>query len=332
MSRNGVLTAEQAELVKIGEHRAATNEPVRVLQVISNLKVGGAQEAVRTLVEALPAEGCRPVVCTFEDGPLREPIERLGIPIEVLRGRVHDVLVPPLFLIDVMRIRRDLMRIIEKHNIDVVQTNLLRALDFVVLSLRTRRRLRVFWTIQNSNFTLREEHLRRAKWLLRPKRWAHKLLYRLASRWVNGFIAVSEEVKTVIVREIGPVGNKITVICNAVDVSRYQRRADRVQVRRQLGIPENASVLTVVATFKRQKGHCYLLDATPSVIRRFPQLHILLAGDGELKGQLLAQTEKLGIQRHVHFLGTRRDIPDLLAASDCFVLPSLWEGLSLAHG
>ena len=54
------------------------NDQFRVMHIISNLDIGGAQEVVRTLVAYLAEEGCVPIVCTFKDGPLRQDIERLG--------------------------------------------------------------------------------------------------------------------------------------------------------------------------------------------------------------------------------------------------------------
>jgi glycosyltransferase involved in cell wall biosynthesis len=86
----------------------------------------------------------------------------------------------------------------------------------------------------------------------------------------------------------------------------------------------------MVGTFKRQKGHMFLVEAIPQVCERHPGLHVLLVGDGELRGAMEQQVAEAGIAEHVTFLGTRGDIPELLAASDSFVLPSLWEGLPVA--
>jgi len=86
----------------------------------------------------------------------------------------------------------------------------------------------------------------------------------------------------------------------------------------------------MVGTFKRQKGHRYLVDAFASVASQFSGLHLLLVGDGDLAGEVKAQVETARLVDRVHFLGSRRDVPDLLAASDSFVLPSLWEGLPVA--
>lgn len=308
------------------------NRPkLRVMQVISNLDVGGGQEVVRTLTENLAEAGCIPVVCTFKDGPLREPIERLGIPVEIIPERRASIFVFPVFLLEILRIRRALASLVKKYEIDVIQTHLLRSLDFLVLSLRFGTNLLVFWTVHNVRFDLREDHLSRNKWSLKPKRIGYRWMYRLGARWTDGFIAVSEDVKTAIQEYVGGIpDHKITVISNCVDLKRYQRSVDRASIRRQIGLAKDDRVCAMVATFKKQKGHSVLIEAASPVVLQFPELHILLVGDGELREALLAQTKALGLERHIHFLGFRQDVSDLLAASDFFLLPSLWDGLSMA--
>jgi glycosyltransferase involved in cell wall biosynthesis len=304
---------------------------MNILQIIGNLEIGGAQEVVRTLAGYLEQSGQIPVVCTFKDGPLRQEIERLGIPVEILPKRRYSVLVFPQFVLEMVRIRKALAALVRKYQIDVIQTHLLRSLDFLVLTLVLEgERPLVFWTVHNDNFALRSEDLPKLKWLLAPKRLAHRLLYRLASLWVAGFISVSPQVETSILKNIGPFGKKITTICNGVDVSRYIRRVDRAAVCARLGLSENDCLLIVVGTLKEQKGHCILIEAAPEIIARFPNLRILLVGDGALRETLQAQVGSTGLDPHVRFLGSRNDIPDLLGASDLFVLPSLWEGLPMA--
>lgn len=303
------------------------NKQLRVMQIIGNLDIGGAQEVVRTLATYLTEAGSPTVVCTFKDGPLRQEIERQGILVEVLPARRYSVLALPLFVVDMLRIRRELARLVRKHRVNVVQTHLLRALDFLVLSLRFQADLHVFWTVHNYNFALQPDQLPRHLWLLGAKRLAHRLLYLLAVRWAAGFIAVSDEVETAILQQIGSVRDKIAVICNGVDVRRYGRGA---RARCELGLPEQARLLTVVGTLKEQKGHRFLIEAAAPIVARYPDLHILVVGDGALMDPLKAQAAALGLERHVHFLGSRDDVPSLLAASDYFVLPSLWEGLPMA--
>ena len=100
--------------------------------------------------------------------------------------------------------------------------------------------------------------------------------------------------------------------------------------RRTLGFTEDEILYTVVGTLKEQKGHRYLVEAVAPLIARTPQLHILIVGDGALRGSLETQVRAAGIEGNVHFLGNRSDVPAILSASDVFVLPSLWEGLPMA--
>jgi glycosyltransferase involved in cell wall biosynthesis len=302
-----------------------------VMQVISNLEIGGAQEVVRTLAENLGKVGCKSIVVTFKDGSLRADIEKLGIPVEILPSRRFSVTAFPQFVKDMLTTRRALLELVKKYNVDVIQTHLLRSLDFLVLSLRLDSDVRIFWTFHNARFDLREEHLARQKWLFKPKRWGHHAMYQLGARWVNRLIAVSEEVKNSIINTLPGIPEKsIVSIPNSVDVNRYGDRSTRIAVRDALGLDKQHKAALVVATFKEQKGHRFLLDALQELVGQFPNLRILFAGDGELRTALQTQTLELGLKNNVHFLGNRNDIPQLLAASDFFILPSLWEGLPMA--
>jgi glycosyltransferase involved in cell wall biosynthesis len=94
-----------------------------------------------------------------------------------------------------------------------------------------------------------------------------------------------------------------------------------------LGLADDDLLLLTVANLTDHKGHRFLLDALPAVIKRFPRLTVALAGDGELRETLEQHAERLGLRSHVRFLGYRNDVPDLIHAADLFVLPSHLEGL-----
>lgn len=301
-----------------------------VMQVAPDLQIGGAQETVRTLAKYLPSAGCPTVVCTFSDGPLRREIEQLGVPVEILPGRRYGVLALPLFLQEMWRRRRDLTALVAKHHVDVIQTQGLGTLDFLVMTLAIGRKVQVWWTIQNQAFMVRREHLTRQPWLLTAKRIAHRWLYRSGAKLVDGVIAVSDDTARAFRETVGHVDDKVIVVTNAVDVARYPAAVDREEVRARLGLASTDHLMIMVGTFKRQKGHRYLIEAARSVLPQLADLQILLAGDGELAEEIKALVRNDGLAGQIHFLGDRRDIPELLATSDSFVLPSLWEGLSVA--
>jgi glycosyltransferase involved in cell wall biosynthesis len=122
---------------------------------------------------------------------------------------------------------------------------------------------------------------------------------------------------------------KVDVIYNAVDFAQAQPTRSRADVRRECGLPADAFVGGIIARLTEQKGHRFLFDAmaaTPALA----QMHLIVIGGGELQSTLVRQVDALGLSDRVHFLGPRRDLGDLLAAMDVFVMPSLWEGLPLS--
>ncbi len=302
------------------------NGKLNVMQIILDLKRAGAQEVVRTLAEYLQTNDCTVTVCTFQDGPVRSDIEKLGVKVEMLRRPRYSVVFLPLFLVEMRRIRREMARLIETYHVDVAQTHILEVLNFLVLSLRGHADLRlVLWTIHNVEFLPTQKH-----WLLKSKRWVYRLLYRLLAARVDGYIAVSDEVRQSLLRQLGPIQDKIFTICNAVNLRTFERVGDRVALCAQLGLVPESHLIAVVGRLTEQKGHCYLIEAAQSVVETYPETHFLFIGDGELRHDLQQQVQQAALSRHIHFLGIRNDVPDLLAAADLFVLPSLWEGLSMA--
>jgi glycosyltransferase involved in cell wall biosynthesis len=99
-------------------------------------------------------------------------------------------------------------------------------------------------------------------------------------------------------------------------------------MRASLGIDANARLAGVIARLTEQKGHRYLFRAMASP--ELADMQLIVVGDGDLRDVLKADAQALAIAPRVHFLGARRDLGDLLAAMDVFVMPSLWEGLPLS--
>lgn len=301
-----------------------------VMQAILSLERAGAQQVVKTLSEHLRKRDCDVIVCAFQDGPMRAEIEQLGIPVFVLDRPRYSVALLPLFIAELLRIRRQMAHLIKTYHVDIIQTHILQVLDFLALSLRGTANLRaVLWTMQDVEF-LPKRMPHGGHWFQRLKRRGYLWLYRLLASRVDGFIAVSDQVREAIIRQVGPVQTKIHTICNAVDTKRFDRRGDRETLCRQLGIDGNASLVATVGRLTEQKGHRYLIDAASAVANSLPSTHFLLIGRGELENALRRQATETKAAGNIHFLGVRDDVPDLLAAVDLFVLPSLWEGLSVA--
>jgi glycosyltransferase involved in cell wall biosynthesis len=148
---------------------------------------------------------------------------------------------------------------------------------------------------------------------------------RFLSRRVSRYIAVSRDIASRLAGTLGWPSSKIEVIHNGVAVDRLAARFDP-ELRRQLAAGEDTPIVLAVGRLDPQKGLDILLRAVPHV----PRARFVIAGDGPERSRLEAQARAAGVLARVSFLGRRADVPELLAASDLFVLPSLYEGSSLA--
>jgi len=123
--------------------------------------------------------------------------------------------------------------------------------------------------------------------------------------------------------------SRIELIENGVDTERF--RPDVAPLpRSEFGIPEDAFVFGSALRLSAEKNPLGLLDALAEVLKHFPNCWLALAGDGPLHAAVLARACELGIEGHVRLLGTRDDPEHFYPMLDCFVLPSLTEGLPLA--
>ena len=85
----------------------------------------------------------------------------------------------------------------------------------------------------------------------------------------------------------------------------------------------------MVATLRVEKALEVMISAAAQVIQRFPDAHLVIAGDGPQRESLEAQVTSMGLTGHVHFLGERRDVTPLLQTVDVGALSSDWEGMPL---
>lgn len=122
-------------------------------------------------------------------------------------------------------------------------------------------------------------------------------------------------------------GKQAQLLHNALNVTRFSQPTGHLLTRAELGLPTDAYLIGSVGRLRPQKGYPILLAAAAQVRQTLPHAHFVLIGDGELRPQLEAQAQQLGIADAVTFLGPRHDVERLYGLLDLFVSSSLWEGL-----
>jgi glycosyltransferase involved in cell wall biosynthesis len=278
---------------------------IRVAYLAHAFQIGGAEEMVFTLSRQLPTRFAPRVCCINTAGPIGQEIRSSGVPTDVL-GLNPGLRRPQ----DIWNLRSYLART-RPH---IVHTFLLTASLYGRFAAMLARVPVIIGTEVN---------------IYSNKRRSHALAERLLMRGTDCVIASAESVRDFYVDQIHADRDDVKVLYNAVDWSALDTTMSRRETRAMLGVPESALVITIIARLTPQKAHTVLLDAFASA-PALAEAHLVIVGDGELGHELRSHSEALGIVSRTHFAGPRRDLGNILAATDIFVMPSLWEGLPLS--
>jgi glycosyltransferase involved in cell wall biosynthesis len=119
------------------------------------------------------------------------------------------------------------------------------------------------------------------------------------------------------------------VVNNGIDLRRFNPAGPHKNIRKELGVPNGALLVLFLARFTGHKQPLSLIRAFARAAEQNPQLHLLMVGDGDQKAEAVTLIESLGLKDRILLQPFRQDVPDVLAAADIFVLPSLWEGLPI---
>lgn len=161
----------------------------------------------------------------------------------------------------------------------------------------------------------------------------HRLAYKCVGRFFDAVLAVSNAVKKEIIKRRWFPEKKIFTIYNAIDAIDYGKADEGMTLKRNLGIHLKSPVVGMVANIHRIKGYHYFLRAAGIIHRYKRDTQFLMIGYDEIKSNFTIATlkrygEEMGISENLHFLGGRKDIPDLISLFDVAVLASLSEGFS----
>lgn len=288
----------------------ARAERVRVMYVISDLSVGGAEMMLYKLLAATDRTRFEPVVVSLMNGgTLRSRVEALGV-------KVHTVGVSPKLPtpLDLWR----LVRLTRRLNPDLVVGWMYHSCLAVQLAGLFSKTKAALWSIHYSVGSLAAEKRLTAA-VIRACAW----LSRMPSR----IIYVSRDGRA----KHGPLGFSTEngcVIPNGVDAEAFKPSAEaRASVRAELGIDDGAMLVGMVSRYHPMKDHANFLRAAALLSEKHAGAHFVLVGRGadgdnaELRGLI----NELGLEGRTHLLGERHDVPRLTAALDIFSLSSYCE-------
>lgn len=281
----------------------AERSPLRILQVVSTLSLGGAERIVHRIAAELGRRGDAVSVAhlgSIAGNAVASELRADGFtPVDL--GAAH--------LYDVGAVGR-LVRLVKQGQFDVLHTHLL----YADVHGRVAGRLAgvpVVSTLHNVLASFDGQ---------RPDR---RLLERLSARYlVDRIVTVTPSTASDLVRAWGVPQERAVFIPNGIDLEPWLR------------VPEPSGDgpvrVTTVGSLTRQKAQHAFIDAAASLLGRGHRVTFRIVGHGPLDAELRAKAHALGIENHIEFTGARADVPELMADSDIFVLSSAWEGMPLS--
>lgn len=286
-------------------------DKIKVLHVINTLGMGGAEELILDICKNINKDRFIIEVAVLESQiyPVGDELISLGIKVHLLNCN-HSYL-------DIRKVFK-LFRVIKKTKPDIIHSHLFDA------NLYSRvagiiARIPILIIHEHNTFHEKEKYFRLPV-------YADQLL----SKYTYKIITISKAVDEFTKKQEKIESSKFVLIKNCIDTGKFiiqDGKSQSTLVRQELSIKESEFMIICVAGFRKQKGHKYLIEAINGLSNK--DIKLILVGDGALRADIEKQVKKLGLKSKVQFLGIRRDIPELLNASDLFVLPSLWEGQGL---
>lgn len=294
------------------------DKKIKVLQIITRLIVGGAQEHVMYLCDLLDKKRFRVKLIsgpqTGNEGELITEVRKRGIDLMILPELVREINPMKDFLALVK-----LTKYIRKENFDIVHTNSSKAGILGRLAAKLAGASVIIHTVHGWAYHNQMGKRRKGLYVTLEK-WAEKFTHKL--------ITVSDlNIKKGLADGIGNE-NKYVTIHSGIDLNRFNpSNLDSKYQKREWNIDSSDRVVGSITRLSEQKAPADFVRMANEILKNNPKVSFVLVGDGPLRGKIQNLIDRLKISKKVIMTGLRHNIPELLAVMDVFVLSSLWEGL-----
>ncbi len=276
-----------------------------ICQLLHSLTVGGAEVLAARLGRQLHERYRFVYVCLDELGLLGEQLRGEGFPVHVL-GRKPGV---------DGRLTFRLARLLRQEGVDLIHAHQYTPFFYGLTARLLYRRPPVLFMEHGRAFP---DYPRRKRML------ANRLLLERRDRVVG----VGEGVRQALIRNEGIPAGRVEVVYNGIDVDAFAKEVhDRDAVRRELAVAADDFVVLLVARLDPLKDLATAVRTVERVARQHARFRLLLVGEGPERGLVEGLVREKTLQEHVRLLGLRRDLAQLYAAADLFLLTSVSEGI-----
>jgi glycosyltransferase involved in cell wall biosynthesis len=292
--------------------------PVPVVHIITKLELGGAQQNTLFTIAHLNRERFRPYLITNNEGILvSEAMALKGVKTFLIPELIREIN-PFMDIRALLKIRGILKAIKKNDSAMIVHTHSSKAGILGRWGARLAGADVIVHTIHGFGFHDHQPS---------PIRTFIILLEKLTAMSTDKFIAVSRaNIQKGVEKGIFPV-QKAILIRSGIELEDFTGvKVNKGDKKKELGVEPTLPLVTMIGCLKPQKAPLDYVEGAYLVLQE-KDAHFILVGDGILRETVEQRMGELGLENRFKLLGWRRDIPEILAATDIFVLTSLWEGL-----
>ena len=300
----------------------AADRPLRICHVITRMIVGGAQENTLLTIRGHREAGQECELVTGpspgREGELLKQSVNAGLKVTVFPELVRE-----LSVADDLKAYFRLKRYFRENRFDVVHTHSSKAGIIGRLAARAAHVPVVVHTVHGQAFHPHEKAYRNRLYIL---------LERLAARYSDRIFAVAQAmIDQCVAAKVAP-RELYKVVYSGMDTQRFAGAKRDPELRRRLGIPEDARTIVTVARLFPLKGYEFVLPAAERIAARYRDTHFLIVGDGPMHDELAAKIRAAQLEERFHFAGLVPPdaVADYLAQGELLWHLSLREGLPRA--
>lgn len=288
----------------------------KVLHIITELVVGGAQDNTLLMVEKHNKKRFKVMLASSSGGELEDRVKNSQAKVVFFKYLQREINIYKDCLAFI-----EIFKHIKKNKYDIVHTHSSKAGILGRLAAKLAGVPIIIHTIHSFPFHDYMSSVRRRFYIF---------LEKLAAIFTDKLITVSNLNKNKAIKCGIANPSKFVTVYSGIDLHKFNVNIDIKGKKRELNIPLDIPIVGMIGRLSPQKAPQYFIKAAAQVAKIIPEAKFLLVGDGILRKELENLANELHASPSIIFMGTRSDVPEILSLLDVFALSSLWEGLGRA--
>lgn len=287
---------------------------IRVLHVIDRLKkVSGIARAILNYYEYIDTSKVQFDFLTVDsDSDIVNEINARG-------GRVFEI--DKLGINNLFSVKKQIESFFSSHKDEylIIHSSFYH-IDFLIFPIARDNGAR-FFVSHSHNTRFSDSRIREVR---------NSVMCKMSLKYTNEYVACSKKAAEFQFGKRIVDSGKVFILNNAIDAERFRYNPIiRDKIRNELKI-QDKYVIGSVGRFSKQKNHSFIFEIFAKYAPIDRQAILLLVGEGDLMEHYKTVADNIGLADRIIFLGARPDVPNILQAMDCYIFPSLYEGLGIS--